>query len=175
MSRTVRDTQQGLRDTDLNFIQTAGHKSYVRRLGRDPDLNPRENIRSKWVQTFRHRPLGAPLSLKRLLWPPTLETLSFLPCLPLSFPPFLLSHLPSLVFLSLLLPFFFPITLPPFSPPPFPLSFLLHWSFISYVTVTVLDPRCLRTTRTGTSSLSPPWELKSLPSRLMALSPQHLG
>ena len=47
MSRTVRDTQQGLRDTDLNFIQTAGHKSYVRRLGRDPDLNPRENIRSK--------------------------------------------------------------------------------------------------------------------------------
>lgn len=47
MSRTVRDTQQGLRDTELNFIQTVGHKSYVRRLGRNPDLNIRENIRSE--------------------------------------------------------------------------------------------------------------------------------
>lgn len=47
MSRTDGGTQQGLRDTDLNLTQTVGHKSYMRGLVRDPDLNPREDTRSK--------------------------------------------------------------------------------------------------------------------------------
>lgn len=112
MSRTDSGTQQGLRDTDLNLTQTVGHKSYVRGLGRDPDLNPREDTRSKWVQTFRHRPRGTPLGLKCLLWPPPtgdsflssllstflLSFFAFLPPFPsfsFSFTSFFLSYHPS--------------------------------------------------------------------------------
>ena len=108
---------RGFTDTgfkDLNFIQTDGHKNdgrgEVSFLGSGLGWRPEER-QSVWIQSFKDatEDLWVPLLVSSICVSylphshPTVKAPFFLPCLALSFPPFLFSYLPSLAFLSLLL------------------------------------------------------------------------